>query len=132
VLDGTTNVSSGVAFNTETLSAGTHTIVITSKDGLGNASTTTITLTVHATVAGLTQAVNDLRTANKITSSTTSAQLLSYLSSAQAALTAGNNALAKSYLAAFVTYVNAQAGVTIVSPNDALLAGWANDLISRL
>jgi hypothetical protein len=132
VLDGATNLTSGVAFNTETLAAGTHTIVITSRDGLGNVSTSTITLTVHATIAGMTTAVNDLRAQSKITSSTTSNQLLSYLTSAQNALTAGNNALAKSYLASFAGYAQAQAGLTIVSPNDVLLAGWANDLIGRL
>src|SRR6266581_8753682 len=59
VLDGVTTLSSGAAFNTETLAAGAHTIVITSRDRLANASTTTITITVHATIAGLTMAVND-------------------------------------------------------------------------
>ena len=122
VMDGTTSVASGVAFNTETLSAGTHAIVITSTDGLGNVSTSTVTLTIHPTISGITAAVNDLRTQGKITSSTTSSQLSSYLSSAQTALTAGNNVLAKSYLASFVAYVQGQAGTTIVVPNDALLA----------
>ena len=72
------------------------------------------------------------RSQSKITSSTTSAQLLSYLTSAQNALNAGNHTLAKSYLASFVSYVQAQAGVTVVKPNDALLTAWANDLIARL
>ena len=132
VLDGVTTLSSGAAFNTETLAAGGHTIVITSRDGLGNASTTTITITVHATIAGLTTAVNDGRSSNKITSSTTSSQLLSYLTSAQNALNAGNTAQAKSYLASFVSYVQAQSAVTITPAYATLLAGWANDLIARL
>jgi FIMAH domain-containing protein len=132
VLDGTRSLTSGVAFNTETLTAGTHTIVITAEDGLGNVSTTTITLTVHATVAGLTTAVNDGVTTSKITSTTVATQLKAYLSSAQNALNAGNHTLAKSYLASFVSLVQQQSGVTINAAYAALLAGWANDLISRL
>ncbi|HYR53666.1 MAG TPA: hypothetical protein VEQ13_01985, partial [Methylomirabilota bacterium] len=132
VLDGTTTVTSGVAFNTETLAAGTHNIVITAKDGLGNVSTTTITLTVHATVSGLITAVNDGVTHLQITSSTVATQLKAYLSSAQSALTAGNHTAAKSYLASFVTYVQQQSGITINAAYAALLVGWAQDLISRL
>jgi hypothetical protein len=132
VLDGTTAITSGVAFNTETLAAGTHTIVITAKDGLGNVSTTTLTLTVHATIAGLTTAVNDGVTHSMILSSTVATQLKAYLSSAQSALTAGNHTLAKSYLASFVTYVQQQSGITINAAYAALLVGWAQDLISRL
>jgi hypothetical protein len=132
LLDGTTSISTGVAFNTETLSAGTHTVVITARDGLGNVSTTTVTLTVHATVGGLTTAVNDGVTAAKITSSSVATQLKSYLTSAQAALNANNHASAKTYLASFVSLVTAQNGVTINAAYAALLIGWANDLIGRL
>lgn len=89
-------------------------------------------MTVHATVAGLTTAVNDGRAWNRITSSTTSSQLLSYLSSAQAALKGNDNIAAKSYLASFVGYAQAQSGVTIDAAYAALLVGWANDLIARL
>jgi len=132
VLDGATSITSGVAFNTETLGAGTHTIVITARDGLGNVSTSTLTLTVHATVAGLTKAVNDGVSSAKITSSTTSSQLLSYLSSAQSALNANNHASAKAYLASFVSLVQAQSGLSINAAYAALLIGWAQDLIARL
>jgi hypothetical protein len=132
VLDGTTTIASGTAFNTETLAAGTHTIVITARDGLGNVSQTTITIQVHATVAGLTKAVNDGVTAKKITSSTVSSQLLAYLTSAQNALNAGNHTSAKSYLASFVSLVTAQSGVTINAAYASLLIAWANDLIARL
>jgi len=132
VLDGATALTSGVAFNTETLASGTHTIVITAKDGLGNVSTTTTTFTVHATISGLTTAVNDGVTKRLITSTTVANQLLSYLSSAQQALTAGKNSTAKSYLASFVSLVRAQSGITINAAYAALLVGWANDLISRL
>jgi hypothetical protein len=131
VLDGVTTIATGVAFNTEALAAGTHTIVITAKDGLGNVSTATITLNVVSTVGGLTTAVNYGVTSAKITSTTTSSQLLSYLSSAQAAL-ATNHPLAKTYLASFVTLVQAQSGTTVTAAYATLLAGWANDLIGRL
>jgi hypothetical protein len=132
VLDGATVLTSGVGFNTETLSAGTHTIVITARDGLGNVSTTTVTFTVHATVAGLTKAVNDGVTAAKITSTTTSNQLLSYLSSAQTALNANNHVSAKTYLASFVSAVQAQSGGYINAAYAAFLVSWAQDLILRL
>jgi hypothetical protein len=132
VLDGTTSIASGVAFNTETFAAGTHTIVITAKDGLGNISTTTITLTVHATVAGLTTAVNDGVTHAQITSSSVATQLKSYLTSAQSALNANNHASAKTYLASFVSLVQAQSGISISAAYAALLVSWAQDLIGRL
>ncbi|HUZ86726.1 MAG TPA: hypothetical protein VNF26_07195, partial [Candidatus Baltobacterales bacterium] len=62
-----------------------------------------------------------------------SSQLLSYLSSAQSALNAGNHTVAKSYLASFVTLVQQQNGLnTINAAHAALLIGWANDLINRL
>ena len=41
-------------------------------------------------------------------------------------------AAAKGYLASFVSYAQAQSGVTITAGSAALLAGWANDLIGRL
>jgi len=77
--------------------------------------------------------VNDGVKSSKITSSTVSLQLLSYLSSAQSALNAGNPTLAKSYLASFVTLVQQQNGLnTVNAAYAALLIGWANDLIGRL
>ncbi|HXJ48569.1 MAG TPA: hypothetical protein VNF91_05305, partial [Candidatus Acidoferrum sp.] len=87
---------------------------------------------VHATITGLTTAVNDGVTNKLITSTTVANQLLSYLSNAQKALGSGNHAAAKSYLASFVSYVQAQSGVSINAAYAALLVGWANDLSSRL
>ncbi len=106
--------------------------MITAKDGLGNVSTTTITIQVHATVAGLTTAVNDGVTRAQITSSSVATQLKSYLSSAQSALNANNHVSAKTYLASFVSLVQAQSGVTINAAYAALLVSWAQDLIGRL
>src|SRR5260221_6663946 len=131
-LDAPTAITSGGVINTETLAAGTHTIVITATDGLGNVSTTTVTITVHATVSGLAKAVNDGVTAKKITSTTVANQLLGYLNNAQAALNAGNHTSAKSYLASFVSLVQSQSGISISAAYAALLVSWANDLIARL
>jgi large repetitive protein len=125
-------VASGAATSAETLSAGAHTVVITSRDGLGNVSTTTFTIQVHATVAGLSTAVSDGVSSTKITSNAVSSQLSSYLSSAQAALNARNHASAISSLTSFVNLVQAQSGVSIDAAYATLLAGWANDLISGL
>ena len=67
-----------------------------------------------------------------VSSTTTTSQLQSYIASAQAAYSAGNKALAQSYLASFVTYVQSQSGSTIKAAYAALLIGWARDLSARL
>ena len=89
-------------------------------------------MTLHATVAGLTTAVNDGTASRQITSTATSSQLLSYLSSAQTALNANDHATAKTNLASFVTYAQGQSGGTITAAYASLLVAWANDLIARL
>jgi hypothetical protein len=132
VLDSTTAVASGAVINTESLTAGTHSLVITAVDGLGNVTTTTTTIIVMVWNAGLVRAVNDGVTNGLITSSATSSQLLSYLASAKAAVVALNNPLAKTYLASFISYVQAQSGLTINAAYATQLVGWANNLISRL
>jgi FIMAH domain-containing protein len=132
VLDSTMTIGTGSSFNTETLVAGTHTITITARDGLGNVFTTTITIQVHATIGGLTTAVNDGVTNGLITSSVTASKLLALLSLAQNALNAGNHTQAKSYLSSFVSVVQQNSGKTITTAYANLLIGWANDLISRL
>jgi len=58
--------------------------------------------------------------------------MLSLLASAQQALSAGNHAQAKSFLASFVSVVQGASGKTINAAYATLLVGWANDLISRL
>jgi hypothetical protein len=130
ILDSTTTVSSGGAINIYTLTAGTHTIAITATDGLGNVSVLTVTFQVHATIAGLVNAVNYGVSHGLITSSLQSS-LLATLQSAQTALNAGNNASAKTYLNQFVTQLQG-AGSKITSSFATLLKGWAQDLIARL
>src|SRR5207245_3714220 len=57
-LDSATSLTNGQVINLDNLNAGTHTIVITATDQLGNTSTTTFTFQVHATVGGMVNAVN--------------------------------------------------------------------------
>jgi Ca2+-binding RTX toxin-like protein len=132
MLDGATSLVSGTSFNTESLMAGVHTIVITGKDGLGNVSSTSISFQVHATLYGLYTAVSDGVTRGQVTSSSVASQLQSDLQSAQAALFAGNHTSAKSYLATFVTQVQTGSGTTINAAYASLLVNWAQDLIARL
>jgi hypothetical protein len=130
-LDGNTTIASGGTISKETLSAGTHTIAIVATDGLGNTSTTTVTIQVHETLTSLITAVADGIVRGQIASAVAT-QLTGPLNSAQNALKAGNTAAAKSYLANFVTAVQAQSGTGVNAAYAALLVGWANDLISRL
>ncbi|HEY6116608.1 MAG TPA: hypothetical protein VI172_11670, partial [Candidatus Dormibacteraeota bacterium] len=131
-LDGSTSIAGGSTFNTEALTAGNHSIVISARDALGNTSTTTIAFAVHATADGLATAVSDGASRRLITSSNVASQLQSYISSAQKAIQSGKNAQAKTYLASLVALVQQQSGKTISSAYAALLVGWANDLIGRL
>jgi hypothetical protein len=129
-LDGATTITSGSTINLYTLTAGGHTITITATDGMGNVSTTTVTFQIHATIAGLTNAVN-YGNANGLVSSSIQKTLLSTLQSAQAALNGGNTASAKSYLNTFISQVKG-AGKAITSSYATLLLSWAQDLLVRM
>ncbi|MGH7763837.1 MAG: hypothetical protein ACREOM_05405, partial [Candidatus Dormibacteraceae bacterium] len=133
VVDGSTSgLTSGVAFNTEMLAPGVHTVVITAQDSFGNVSTATFSFSVHAAVDGLKTAVNDGVATWEITSTSVSAQLLSYLTSALKALKTGNHTSAKAYLGSFVNLVQVQNGAYIATADASLLLAWATDLIGRL
>jgi hypothetical protein len=127
-LDGVA-VTSGTAIVGETLAAGAHTVVITATDAVGNTSTSTVTFTVRATIAGLQAAVTYGVSSGYITSSSVASSMQSYLSAAQTALNANNHTLAKSDLASFVTQAGNKA---VSSAYSTLLKGWANDLSSTL
>ncbi len=122
VLDGKTTIVGGV-IDIDTLTAGTHTIVVTATDGLGNTSSNTITFTIHATINGLINAVNDGAARGLITSSEQSL-LVWYL---QKALTGS----AKTRIGQFIWEVNYQSGKAINSAEAALLLSWGNDLYAR-
>ena len=106
------------------MTAGTHTIVITATDGLGNTTTRTITFTIHATVKGLINAVNDGAARGLITA-TEKSNLLWYL---QKALGTGTP---KNFIGQFNWEVNYQSGKAINSAEAALLLSWGNDLYAR-
>jgi hypothetical protein len=122
VLDGKTAIVGGV-IDIDTLTTGAHTIVVTATDGVGNTSTKTLTFTIHATINGLINAVNDGAARGLITSSEQSL-LIWYL---QKAL---QNS-AKIRIGQFNWEVNYQSGKAINAAEAALLLSWGNDLYAR-
>jgi hypothetical protein len=127
-LDGSTTVTSGAALNLYALTAGTHTIVVTGTDALGNVSTTTVTFQLHPSVGGLLNAVAYGASQRWINSSVQN-QLNSTLQSANLALAFGQSA--RSYVSTFISQVTG-AGSKITSSYAALLVNWAQDLLARL
>ncbi len=128
-LDSKLVLASGATFNTETLLAGSHTIVVVATDSLGNRSTSTVAFQVHATAGGLITAVNDGLKNGQITCN--ASNMITKLQAAQAAYARGDNATAKGLLNTFLNQVSSQAGKGISSSYAALLTNWTQDLISR-
>ena len=122
VLDGKTTIVGGV-IDIDTLTAGTHTIVVAATDGLGNTTSKTITFTIHATINGLINAVNDGAARGLITAAE-QANLVWYL---QKALTGS----AKARIGQFNWEANYQSGKAINAAEAALLLSWGNDLYAR-
>lgn len=125
VLDGKTTIVAGV-IDIDTLTAGAHSIVITAVDGLGNTSTKTVTFTIHATIAGLINAVNDGAARGLITPTEQSNLIKYYLQKAQA------SSSPKTFIGQFNWEVNYQSGKAIKASEATLLLSWGNDLYSRL
>jgi hypothetical protein len=123
VVDGKTSIVGGV-IDIDTLTAGTHTIVVTSVDGVGNTSTKTLTFTIHATISGMISAVNDGASRGLITA-TEQSNLNWYM---QKALGAGAK---RNFISQFIYEVNIQSGKAINAAEAALLLSWANDLYAR-
>jgi hypothetical protein len=130
-LDGSISLANGSSLDLFSLNAGTHTIVVTAADGVGNVSTQTLTFEVHATVGGLLNAVAYGR-AHGLVSSSQQNQLTSILQSAQTALASGDSATAKTRLNSFVTQVQSQSGTGIDAAFAARLVNWTQDLIAHL
>ena len=130
-LDATTALTSGQKIDVNTLNAGTHTIVISAADQLGNTSSVTITFQVHATVSGQINAVNQGVTAGLITAKVGSS-LVSMLNTVQSSINAGNPAAAKSALTNYMNYVKSQSGTGINAAYATRLVNWAQDLYNRL
>jgi len=124
-LDGTTTITGGV-IDIDTLTSGTHTIVVTSTDALGNTTSRTLTFTIHATIKGLINAVNDGVARGYITKAEGST-LVSQLNNA---LQPGSSTKVK--LQQFVYMVQGASGKSISAAYANLLVNWTNDLIARL
>jgi hypothetical protein len=123
VLDGKTTLVGGV-IDIDTLTAGTHTIVVTAVDGVGNKSTTTLTFTIHATINGLINAVNDGVSRGYITSS----EGVILVSQLQSALKGTST---KVKLQQLVYMVQQASGKSVNAAYASLLVNWTNDLIAR-
>jgi len=130
-LDSASTITNGQVIDVNSLNAGAHTFVITATDGLGTTSTTTITFQVHATAAGVINAVNQGAQRGLITPATQS-NLVSMLNTIQSYVNAGKLNQAKSQLQSFITYVQGQSGYSIDASYAARLVNWAQDLYNRL
>ncbi|HEY8761613.1 MAG TPA: hypothetical protein VIP52_11970 [Candidatus Dormibacteraeota bacterium] len=130
-LDSATTLTNGQVIDVDKLKAGTHTIVLTSTDQLGNSSSVTVTFQVHATVAGQINAVNKGAAAGLITSVQQS-KLTALLQIVQYYLNAGNTASAKSALNNYISWVQLNSGKSINAAYAALLINWAQHLYNRL
>ena len=122
VLDSSITLVNGV-IDIDMLNAGTHTVVVTSTDGLGNTSSVTITFQIHATVAGMIKAVNDGAARGYVTAAE-QANLIWYLQKAVAPQT-------KQRLSQFIWEANSQSGKAINATYAAHLVNWAQDLYNR-
>jgi hypothetical protein len=103
-LDGTT-IANGSTISTGTLTAGTHTIVITATDGRGNTATKTVTFTIKPTPAGLSNLINAGVASGKIAPALRTT-LIALLTVAQAAIAAGQPVVAQLALGTFVLTVS--------------------------
>jgi hypothetical protein len=120
-LDSTTTIT-GTSIDIDTLAAGTHTLVVKSVDGLGNASTVTLSFQIHPTIAGIIAAVNDAA-ARGLISSAEKTTLLSILNSTTLTVTTRLNN--------FITEVGKQSGKAITSAEATILTSWAKDDLSN-
>jgi hypothetical protein len=117
--------ASGNTIDVDQLTSGVHTITITATDKAGNVTTKSISFTIHATLNGLINAVNDGVKRGFITSASTQSLLVGTLNSAKS----GNSARAK--LSQFMSEVSQASGKTISAAYATLLNNWALDLYNR-
>ena len=122
LLDSTTALS-GNTINVYGLLAGTHTIVITAVDGVGNTATQTITFQLHPSRKGIAAAVNAGGASHAITAAEQST-LLSVL---------GNSANSLSTdLKNFIAAVTSQYGKAVSAAEAKVLLSWAQDDLKTL
>jgi hypothetical protein len=129
-LDGAA-ISSGAVIDTFFLAAGTHSIVVSTEDNVGNAATKTITFEVHATAASLVQNVDRAWTMGLITDPAVYAGLKDKVTQALKKHNAGQHFVEWNVLSAFVNQLLAQRGKGIDAATADRFIGYARDLIAR-
>ena len=125
-LDGTTTITSG-SVDIDTLTAGSHTIVITSTDKLGNASSKTLTFKIVPTAVGIRNAINDGAARGWITAAF-QATLLAAINNVVGA--SGGSGATK--LRGFISIVQGGTTAQLTAAYKALLLNWAADLLTRI
>jgi hypothetical protein len=125
-LDGATTITSG-SLDIDTLTVGSHTLVITSTDRLGNSSSVTLTFKITPTAAGIRNAIND-GAARGWVSATFKATLLNAINNVIGA--AGGSVSPK--LRGFISAVQGGTTAQITAAYRTLLLNWANDLLTRV
>jgi hypothetical protein len=120
-VDGTTTLTSNT-IDIDTLLAGTHTVVVTAVDGLGNSSSMTLTFQIHPTRSGINNAVVEGTNNGQITA-VEEVKLQSILNNALNSL--------KTDLQNFITECQAQSGQSITVTEANILISWAQDLYNR-
>ncbi|HVA29776.1 MAG TPA: hypothetical protein VMU58_00770, partial [Gaiellaceae bacterium] len=128
-IEGQTISSSGGTIDVDLLTAGSHTVTITSTDNAGNVTTQSITFTIHATPDGILKAVNDGAARGWIGASFAST-LVTQIQ--QVIKAEPNHANMKAKLRQFITYLQYPPAGGITAAYDALLLNWSNDLLGRL
>jgi hypothetical protein len=112
---------SGSMVSIYALAAGTHTLVITATDGVGNTSSVTLTFAVHPTLNGVLAAVRYGQGIGTVASAEST--------KLQGLLNASNPV--KTNLTNFINEVRAQSGISISSAEATVLVSWAQDLYNR-
>jgi hypothetical protein len=131
-LDGAAYTPYNGGIDVDSLLVGTHTLVIVTRDLLGNMSTQTITFTVRVTaVPGLVNAVLDGVARGWIAVSIRD-NLVKQLQGIQETIDKRNTPSARNNLKTFINQVSAAKGKTIAPIYADRLINWATDLMNRL
>jgi hypothetical protein len=131
-IEGQTVAVSGGTIDVDVLTAGAHTVTITSVDNAGNVTTTTMTFTIHPSPQGILNAIYDGMNRGWITASYGSTLVTQeqQVIKAQSSSTISNE---KTKLKQFITYLDGnRPPVGITAAYQTLLLNWANDLLGRL
>jgi hypothetical protein len=126
-IEGQTISSSGGSIDVDVLTAGVHTVLITSKDKAGNVTTISLSFTIHPTAQGIINAIND-GAARGWVSLAFAANLVSQM---QQAIKAGNAANVRTKLKQFINTVQYPWVGSLTTAFQTLLLNWANDLLAR-